>query len=1387
MSCIVPRTCTAVPPDDAQQRKEARSRLLADFRPAPAYVLLGDPGSGKSTSFKAESDALGDEGCLVTARDFLALSPAAHPEWQGRTLFIDGLDEVRTGGGDARTPCDALRGRLDALGRPRFRLSCREADWLGPNDRTNLARVSPDADLTVLRLDPLTNENVEDILDAHSGIDDSRSFIVTAGEKGVAGFLDNPQCLGMLADVVTRGGGWPESRLELFEQACRLALREQNEEHRVAVRASAAVTTSEDDLADAAGRLCAVFLISGAAGCAIVAEREDADYPDLNRCARECREQCRQATSTMLFEAVAEGRFRPVHRHVAEFLAGRYLARRIDGVGLNGRRGPHGIPAKRVVALMTGHDGEVVTALRGLSAWVAACSRDVRRELIERDAIGVTLYGDASTFSAGEKVELLKSLAAEGGKLVEHLREAALNPTRSISAAGTLVAQETEQALRDILLGPRREARQQAFVLFVLHALQHGASLPGLTDALLQVARDDDRWPGVQRGALDSLLHGGRGDEEFIASLKGLLKEVHAGDISDPDDYLLGRLLTELYPGHLSPSDVWLHLTDSASDSLGWYYSFWVSHLVDNCPEVELAEHLDVLVARQQELRSALKSRGLQDVPGALLARGLEVHGDDIDTQRLYDWLGLALRADPRGDAIARIRTWLTQHPDTQKAILLEGLERASKLDDDEFWRCSGESERRRYRADLPSDFGSWCMEQATAWVDRGRRVAEYFLQRARNSAHGGAGAQRPSLEVLERRAREHVVLNAIWRAISDAEAKDRQELEHLEREHRRYGDEEEQRHREWLDWVRSNATALRENRCEPTLLHQLATAYFGYLVGAEGTEPRTRLKRILRNDADLEDAALCGLRGVIRRDDLPDIAQIVRSRDQNREHYLGWPVLAGLSEICAADPGKFDELSRNQVQTALAFHFCAHRGPEPPWYRWAIRSCPRVVSDVLVRVAKPLLRRGEEGVRGVREVANRVDHADVARYAVLPLLRAAAVRGRVGNRDLSGLLWAALRYLEREPLLILIERKLSRKSMNVAQRVSWLAAGLVAAPEGYIEPLERYVGNDESRAERVAKFFDAGAAPPTRVEKWKGKTVFGQGSDESHRVSVASYWAERLGVGVVYRLVRLMGRAGSSHASLGYLIQALAVLPNEEAGVLLRALVSDPELSRWRNELARARDDQRVVRRDAVYRHPDVEQICRTLDGGAPANPADLAALVTDRLGELGDRIRNGNTDDWRQYWNEDRHGRPREPKHEESCRDALLSDLRQSLPDELDAQPEGHYANDKRADIRISCRDFQIPVEIKKNSHPRLWSAMRDQLMAQYTRDPATDGYGIYLVLWFGEVDGHGNPPPLFGVYPDSPEVLKARLEEALTPEEARKISVCVIDVSAPAAKPQ
>ena len=246
MNDIVRRTCTEIL---LQKQGNRESRPLKEFRSAAAYVLLGDPGAGKTTAFDAECDALGESAHPISARDFLTLDVNNHPEWRDKTLFIDGLDEIRAGTIDARTPFDQVRSRLDQLGRPRFRLSCREADWLGDNDRRNLAAVSQDSQVRVLRLDPLTDSDVVRILNDCPGIDDAQAFISSARKRGVDALLKNPMSLIMLSKAVAQGNGWPKSRLDTFEKACSIIVREHNENHEIAGQ-----PYTRDQVISAAGR-----------------------------------------------------------------------------------------------------------------------------------------------------------------------------------------------------------------------------------------------------------------------------------------------------------------------------------------------------------------------------------------------------------------------------------------------------------------------------------------------------------------------------------------------------------------------------------------------------------------------------------------------------------------------------------------------------------------------------------------------------------------------------------------------------------------------------------------------------------------------------------------------------------------------------------------------------------------------------------------------------------------------------------------------------------------------------------------------------------------------------------------------------------------------------
>ena len=160
--------------------------------------------------------------------------------------------------------------------------------------------------------------------------------------------------------------------------------------------------------------------------------------------------------------------------------------------------------------------------------------------------------------------------------------------------------------------------------------------------------------------------------------------------------------------------------------------------------------------------------------------------------------------------------------------------------------------------------------------------------------------------------------------------------------------------------------------------------------------------------------------------------------------------------------------------------------------------------------------------------------------------------------------------------------------------------------------------------------------------------------------------------------------------------------------------------------------DDQ--ILGDAAEEGPRCLQ-AQTLSNLAPSNAGDLAALLADKLTELATRIRTNNTDDWLQYWNEDYQGHPLKPKREEHCQDAFLSDLRGLLPGGVVAEPEGEYAHDGRADIRVVFGDFNVPVEVKKDRNRQLWSSLNDQLIARYASDPATGGHAAFI-WYFGSV---------------------------------------------------
>ena len=675
----VARACTVVTGEG-----EGESLPLSSLRDREAYVLLGAPGAGKTESFKQEAYHSG--GHFVRARDFITYHD--RPEWHGKTLYIDGLDEKRAGSLDQRTPLDEIRAKLYSLGRPRFRLSCREADWFGASDRTSLLSAAPGT-VDVLRLDPLTDDDVRAIV-RHHGIADVARFMADARAHGVDTWMRNPHALEMLVESMG-DGEWPTTRQETFERGCRALCRERNPEHRQATLP----TISREEMLRVAGRLCAVLLLTGEAEYAADGEEAVDGVLPLAGFAEPSQETIRTVCRTLLFD-VRDGRVTPRHRHVAEFLGGRYLARLVQ----------EGLPVRRVLALFAGFDGGVVSELRGLAAWFAAFSVDARADMVERDPLGVVLYGDVKRFSLAEKQTVIRALEAIAAR-----DPANLTLYREMDVRwGDLATEDMGPVFEAALADAGASETSEAVAVALLESLAKGARVPAMAPLLLDAVRDEARSLGIREQALAAYLN----QSDDGASKVALARDIVAGQVSDPRDELLGKLLWHVYPGVVGPDAVADYFTVPKGQSSGWLAHFWLSHLPRASSREQLETVMDALLS--SGLVAAERDRGddspylVKAIPGRLL-RALLKHGTP-DVARLFDWLALI---DPWRyfDEAQSIQEWFQDHPETFRAVFRMSVEREP---DPESMRSVGW--RLMTRIGAPPGFARWCAEQADAAGD---------------------------------------------------------------------------------------------------------------------------------------------------------------------------------------------------------------------------------------------------------------------------------------------------------------------------------------------------------------------------------------------------------------------------------------------------------------------------------------------------------------------------------------------------------------------------------------------------------------------------------------------------------------------------------------------
>ena len=1384
MKIIVKRTVSLIEPkDNSRLGKEALR--LRDFEVAHGYVLLGEPGMGKSTEFDEEARRV-HAGTPIPAHQFISRKPENHPKWRKGPLFIDGLDEVRVGSGDPRDALNKIIEHLESLGKPQFRLSCRSISWLEPGDRKRLATISDSKEIPVLLLNPLTYEDVRKIVSEPK----ANSFIQQAHDHRMEAFLFNPQLLDLLLRSV-EADGWPDSPSKTFKNACRTLLQEQNIEYRDA--RSSSQQPSHEAVLGAGGQLSALMLIANKTGWS-VDDTEGSEILSLRDVETQDDLALRAAFGSGLLKG-SPTRRTPIHRLLTEFLGARYLHQKIQS----------GLSVRRVFALIMGDDGVPFPDLRGLTAWLASLNPRARETLIHTDPVAIAFNGDASSFSLGERRELLKNL--------EHSID--LTSTWPNAAAlGALVGNQGTSLVWELTGLPVRSESRQVLVYQLLRGILQGYSRVGVVkrlgpEAQLEVSHKnllnivyDPSWREYIRcealRALNLILVG---KSNRVVTFGTLLSDLKRDLLPDEKNELRGTILDLLYPRELPPSKVWGYLVNRpVAYRHNIYLEFW-HRLIDRSREKQIRKLLDSLCDNACEVIPKLANHRLSRIVPELLAQGLKLFGDELNIPDLYRWFELVEshvqtsqlvsidssdQSNNRNDeANTAIRNWLSERQTTQLALIEHDLlTQESKISSS--WRIGV----KFVGINPPAGFRSWCLARATDLWDTHPIAAERL---AWWSVRMEAGWGDPLSDDKVEQIVSGIPSLLEWNQ-KRLNGRDRAEQENTEWSNKlaKIRDANRERRQKELEAIQQQKSEIAKGNCVPQLLHHLASIYFDGLA-TEGEGPKSQLMSYLEGDLSLVRAALAGFRSMLDRDDLPDLDKIAQLHENSRMSFFTLPFLAGMEE---ENDSIIDSLSERGRRRALGFYlvmdrpmvpaiprgenlgdlFIFHEKYHPPWYEKALKHYPEAVADSLVAIHNACVRAKLLPSKYLYEM---VDNRAYSRVAQLAMKRMFSVfPTRCNEQQLESLrvvLWSAIRErsMSTDELRKIALKRLHRKNMDVAQRAHWLCAGIYAARDHCLVLLEEFLSaGQESRIHRVLSFLvpDGGKLILQNVEDWS--------SEDMSRLIRAL--GKRVGRpdsqdGAHFLSKEEINR-NKFESILTPWLQKLIIRSNCDAIEALDSLATDPDLAAWKREIVRAQGEQNRKRRTAERPDLSLEQVQKALNGGPPASAADLAALTTDVLQEEANDIRNGSGNKWRHYWDWDQNPRrPSNPKPENDCRDTLLSHLAPELEKcQVDAQPEGQYADERRADIRVSYgSDLAIPVEIKRSQHPDIWRGISEQLVPKYARDPRADGYGIYLVFWFGA-------KYIKGSFPNDPQELKSLLEKQLDPTLREKIHVVVIDVS-------
>jgi len=1332
MNQAIHRTVCKIKPQN-EQSVDISSQTFAQYLEVPNIILLGDPGSGKTYTFKAAAEA--EKAKYLSVKQFLAADGIGY---KGQTIYLDGLDEFRSRVDNKNSIIEVIK-LLNTLDRPQLRLSCRVADWLGETDLLLFEKsYFCDNPYAVLRLEPLTEDEIALILN-NKGIEDIKGFVFEAEKRGIEKLLGNPQTLLMLSDIVARHGSWPDTKRELFEKSIQILLTEHNRE-RIGPGLG---EHTHAELTAPAGAVCASILISDAAGISLIESSSSDDFPTYRSIPFNDLKMVQSCLMRRAFSFVDIGQeaVSYIHRTIAEHIAATWLAVQVC----------NGLPIRRVLSLI-GIEGHPASELRGLHAWLAVLLPAHATILIKNDPYGILMYGDARSLSPDDRHTLLDAL-----ELLSHSDPWFRSTNWSDGPLGALSGPDMIKSFQRILSDPKSSSHLRSVVL---DAIKNGPPLPQMQTDLLNVLINSVATYHERSDALDALLRMAPDGAHIVT---GAFK---SGQLDDSTSVRLkADVLSRLYSTYFNSDDVVAlideYLTGPKRDAFGE-----ISVLSYKLPDNSLPDILDKLSKRLCEKNADEARRNKYEVSSVfsgMLSRLLKSE-TKYQVVQLWQWLKgyKCIRGGGHPGRSDDIHEWLLLNP----ALVLEMFKIA--LNDFDLEKTVWDflyDFREIVMYALPINALaslSLCLLKGKAALNSRDNL---LYQICGNLIFESDPVPIEDVEDFLKLADIHDKLTKYrdelciciipeWRQTNAKEKRIHNEQEERKREQNKIQLLLEK------ESIRSgqNLSALRF----------LALIYYGYLTDREHkSHPHEKLKAEV--GTELLGIALEGFSEIIKRPDLPSSTDIALLDAKNRRYDWWFAILAGIDEAWQKEE-ELNTFSDKLLKTALALAMLLPEKKERLWKDKLLNERSDIVKSVFEDIAIV-------GCRSKMDIMNISTHLRSLKQTepwrgefVLRLL----IQFPLSDQHLLlNLILTAISDSKSHGELIRLAKTLTsvRGRAKKEQRAIWLSVGFLLDCQYFKTTILKYA---KSRDWVV----------------WIVRDII-LGLNNQMDLSIEQIEVLIRLIGGQFPSVHMPTSGWGSQNPweatqfVQKLIDKLSAFPDLVASQALKRLIDNDTLISYHDHLKHALASQAVIRREKEYIQPSWNEVIEALRGGRPANITDLHALILDHLETLRIEIRQANTDIYKEFWRCDRYGKVDRPEIEDICRDRLIDLLRvRLLPLGLRIEPEGHMAADKRADIVILPPPGQkLPLEIKRDTHKDIWEACKTQLERLYTHDPEASGYGIYVVFWFGDRRGGRivKPPP--GIDPpQSPEDFWGILRSLIPANKRHCLEAVVIDATPP-----